>query len=59
VTIHDAASHTLAWLESVFGARLLPVGVDVFGQYGGIADLYCSFNLLPEQIASSAFVIAA
>ena len=59
VTVHDAASHALAWLGSVFGQRSLPVGVDAFGQSGTIADLYDAFDLLPEQIASAAIVALA
>ncbi len=56
VTVHDAASHHLAWLGGVFGARTVPVGVDRFGQSGGIHDLYEAFDLLPEQIANAALV---
>ena len=56
VTVHDAASHALAWMGSVFGARVVPVGVDDFGQSGGIIDLYGHFGLLPEQLVNSALV---
>ena len=56
VTVHDAASHHLAWLGSVFGARAVPVGVDGFGQSGSIPELYGEFDLLPEQIVSAALV---
>lgn len=56
VTVHDAASHSLAWLGSVFGQRVLPVGVDDFGQSGSISELYELFDLLPEQIATAALV---
>lgn len=56
VTVHDAASHALAWLGSVFGQRTMPVGVDEFGQSGSIADLYRHFDLLPDQIANAALV---
>jgi pyruvate dehydrogenase E1 component len=56
VTVHDAASHALAWLGSVFGQRVVPVGVDAFGQSGSIDELYELFDLLPEQIASAALV---
>jgi pyruvate dehydrogenase E1 component len=59
VTVHDAASHNLAWLGSVFGARLLPVGVDDFGQSGTIADLYRTFDLLPDQIVNAALVVTS
>ena len=40
VTIHDGASHTLAWFGSVYGAAVAPLGVDTFGQSGTRADLY-------------------
>ena len=56
VTVHDAASHHLAWLGGVFGAPVVPVGVDEFGQSGTIADLYGLFDLLPEQLVNAALV---
>jgi pyruvate dehydrogenase E1 component len=56
VTVHDAASHHLAWLGSVFGARVVPVGVDAFGQSGSIAELHHSFDLSPNQIVNAALV---
>ena len=56
VTVHDAASHHLAWLGSVFGARVVGVGVDEFGQSGSIAELYGVFGLLPDQIVNAALV---
>ena len=56
VTVHDAASHALAWLGSVFGTRVVPVGVDSFGQSGTIHDLYGLFDLLPDQIVNAALV---
>ncbi|MEO1058134.1 MAG: 1-deoxy-D-xylulose-5-phosphate synthase N-terminal domain-containing protein [Actinomycetota bacterium] len=59
VTVHDAASHHLAWLGSVFGAPAVPVGVDEFGQSGTITELYAHFDLLPEQIANAALVALA
>ena len=59
VTVHDAASHALAWLGSVFGQRVMPIGVDRFGQSGSIADLYGEFDLLPDQITNTALVALA
>ncbi|MDQ3738715.1 MAG: pyruvate dehydrogenase [Actinomycetota bacterium] len=56
VTVHDAASHHLAWLGGVFGARTVPVGVDEFGQSGSIPELYELFDLLPDQIVNAALV---
>jgi len=56
VTVHDAASHHLAWLGGVFGTRVVPVGVDSFGQSGSIHDLYGAFDLRSEQIVNAALV---
>ena len=54
--MQDAASHYLAWLGSVYGARTVPVGVDEFGQSGTIAELYGVFDLLPEQLVNAALL---
>jgi pyruvate dehydrogenase E1 component len=59
VTVHDASSHNLAWLGSVFGARLLPVGVDSFGQSGTIGELYDAFDMTSAQIVNAALVVAS
>jgi pyruvate dehydrogenase E1 component len=56
VTVHDASSHSMAWLGSVFGQRVVPVGVDEFGQSGSIEELYGLFGLLPEQLVTAAFL---
>ena len=40
VTVQDGASHALSFLGSAFGARVVPLGVDEFGQSGTRADLY-------------------
>ncbi|MFM9122622.1 MAG: hypothetical protein ACKOQX_07115, partial [Actinomycetota bacterium] len=56
LTVQDSASHSLAWLGSVFGARTVPVGVDEFGQSGTIAELYATFDLLPEQLVNAALL---
>ncbi|MEO6570769.1 MAG: pyruvate dehydrogenase, partial [Ilumatobacteraceae bacterium] len=59
VSVHDASSHNLAWLGSVFGARLLPVGVDTFGQSGTIHDLHQAFDMTSEQIVNAALVVSS
>jgi pyruvate dehydrogenase E1 component len=56
VTVHDAASHHLAWLGGVFGQRVVPVGVDEFGQSGSVPELYGAFDLLPDQLVNAALV---
>ena len=55
ITVHDAASHALAWLGSVFGAPTIALGVDDFGQSGSRADLYHHYGLDAEHIAEAAF----
>lgn len=56
LTVHDAASHSMAWLGSVFGQRVLPIGVDRFGESGSIPELYGAFGLLPHQIMTAGLV---
>jgi len=55
VTVHDAASHALAWLGSVYGTPLRAHGVDRFGQSGSRDDLYRAFHLDPLSIVETAF----
>ena len=59
VTVHDAASHTMAWLGSVYGQRVVPVGVDDFGESGTIPELYERFGLQADQVVNSALVALA
>ncbi len=56
VTVHDAASHSMAWLGSVFGQRVVPIGVDRFGESGTIEELYERFGFLPHQILTAGLV---
>ena len=56
VTVHDAASHAMAWLGSVHGAPVVPLGIDEFGQSGTIADLYRRFDLAPDAITNAALL---
>ncbi len=54
VTVHDAASHTMAFLGSVFGVRAVSLGVDHFGQSGSVQELYELHDLVPEAIVNAA-----
>lgn len=54
VTIHDGASHSLAWLGSVMGVCAVSLGVDSFGQSGTVPDLYQLFDLTPGSIVNAA-----
>ena len=49
----------MAWLGSVFGTRVVPVGVDAFGQSGSIPELYGLFDLLPDQLVNAALLALA
>ncbi|MEH1168862.1 pyruvate dehydrogenase [Micromonospora sp. CPCC 205539] len=59
VTVHDAASHAMAWLGSAVGAPAVPLGVDEFGQSGSVADLYELHDLLPGSIVNAALAALA
>jgi pyruvate dehydrogenase E1 component len=39
VSVHDAASHTLAWVGAALGVPQVPLGVDRFGESGTIDEL--------------------
>ena len=54
VTVHDAASHAMAWIGSALGVPAVPLGVDEFGQSGTVSDLYELHDLLPGSITNAA-----
>ena len=54
VTVHDAASHAMAWLGSALGVPCVPLGVDQFGQSGSVRELYELHDLLPGSIVNAA-----
>jgi pyruvate dehydrogenase E1 component len=58
ITVHDAASHALAWLGSVHGAPVAGLGVDRFGQSGARNDLYRYAGIDTESIIEAAFALA-
>jgi pyruvate dehydrogenase E1 component len=55
ITVQDGASHSLAWLGSVTGAPVIPLGVDDFGQSGARVDLYRHFQIDWEAMVGAAF----
>jgi len=59
VTVHDAASHTMAWLGSALGVPAVSLGVDSFGQSGSITDLYESHDLSAGSIVNGALAALA
>jgi pyruvate dehydrogenase E1 component len=59
VTVHDAASHAMAWLGSALAVPCVPLGVDAFGQSGSVRDLYELHDLLPGSIVNAALTALA
>ena len=56
VTVADAASHALSFVGGVFGAPVVPLGVDAFGQSGAIPDLYASSGIDAAHIVEAAIL---
>ena len=50
VTVIDGHPATLAWIGGIAGHRILPLGVEHFGQTGTISDLYRSYGIDTEGI---------
>jgi pyruvate dehydrogenase E1 component len=50
VTVLDGHPAAHAWLGSVRGQRVVPLGVDHFGQSGDIPDLYREYGLDTDSI---------
>ena len=45
VTVMDGHPLALSWLGSVRGQRVVPLGIEAFGQSGDIPDLYRAYRL--------------
>jgi pyruvate dehydrogenase E1 component len=56
VSVHDAASHSLAWLGSALGTQQYALGVDRFGESGTIADLHEITGISTGSIVNAALV---
>jgi pyruvate dehydrogenase E1 component len=54
VTVHDAAPHALSFLGAAFGAPLIPLGVDRFGQCGSQPEVYEWLDISASAIAEAA-----
>ena len=53
VTVQDGASHSLAFLGSVYGVPVVPLGVDQFGQSGSREALYRHTGIDTGQIVNA------
>ncbi len=54
VSVHDGASHAMAWLGSTVGMPQVAIGVDSFGESGTIQDLYKIHDLDYGSIVNGA-----
>lgn len=54
ITVLDGHSATLSWLAAVRCHRVIPLGVERFGQSGDIASLYHSYGLDQDAIIDAA-----
>ena len=59
VSVHDAASHSLAWIGSALGTRQYTLGVDRFGESGTIADLHELTGIDVGTIVNTALLAVA
>jgi pyruvate dehydrogenase E1 component len=56
VTVQDASAHSLAFLGSIYGVPLVPLGVDRFGQSGSQADLYRYAEIGVDDIVKAGYL---
>ncbi|MFT7476562.1 MAG: pyruvate dehydrogenase E1 component, partial [Verrucomicrobiales bacterium] len=56
VSVHDASSHSLAWIGSAIGTRQLTLGVDRFGESGTIADLHEVTGINAGSVVNAALI---
>jgi pyruvate dehydrogenase E1 component len=53
ITMLDAAPASLSWLGGVRGQRVVPLGVDRFGQTGDLPDLFREYRLDPDAVVDA------
>jgi pyruvate dehydrogenase E1 component len=56
VSVHDASSHSLAWIGSALGTRQYNLGVDRFGESGTIEDLHDIVGISSGSIVNAALI---
>jgi pyruvate dehydrogenase E1 component len=54
VTVTDGHPATLSWLGAVARTRIVPLGVERFGQSGDIPDLYREYGIDADAIIDAA-----
>ena len=58
LTVIDGHQLTLSWLGSVLGHKVIPLGVDRFGQTGNIKELLTEFTIDSGNISKLGFNLA-
>lgn len=53
VTLTDAHPHSLAWIGSALGTRVLPLGVVGFGQSGNLDQIYRKYHIDRDSIVAA------
>ena len=56
ISVHDAASHSLAWIGSALGAPQYALGVDRFGESGTVADLHRATGICADSVVNAALI---
>lgn len=56
VSVHDAGSHSLAWIGSALGVAQIALGVDQFGESGTVAELHAVAGISPGDIVNAALI---
>ncbi len=56
VTVVDGASHALAFMGGALGQRVVPLGVDSFGQSGALEDVYRYAGISEDQMVEAALM---
>ena len=56
ISVHDASSHSLAWIGSAIGTKQYTLGVDRFGESGTIADLHEITGISTGNIVNAALI---
>jgi pyruvate dehydrogenase complex dehydrogenase (E1) component len=49
ITVMDGHPLALSWLGSVRGQRVVPLGIESFGQSGDIPDLYRAYSSMRQR----------
>lgn len=56
ISVHDAASHSLAWIGSAIGTRQYTLGMDAFGESGSVAELHDVAGISSGNIVNAALL---